>query len=275
MDDLTILPGRNLTRPAKETNSVALLAEIMGRYIAPLQASRDFRAQWQASGLSIGSMVFGEGAIETSPLRYLAEAKRIHAGWLRHYSEIEAAHSALTEILMGFERVDPLTATRMVAVLLAALGKKKSDEETGLLLAATTDMLSPLDAAVAITTKLWEPVNAHPFVLAVAIKALIAKAVFTSASELREEMGRVSRNIALAASAMSYLAETIGRADEIVFVGDRATWSTNYADVDSGVAAAMRDSLIREAPDIDDDGSEIPPSDRWRALDEKAGGTTS
>lgn len=269
MDDITIPPpgSKNLTRPtSSRKNGVAVLGEIMGNYIAPLQISRRYRGQWEASRGPIGLVCLGDDALET-PLRFLGVAKGIHDRWLRHYAEIEATHRALTRMLMGSERVDAATATRMVSVLFAALGMKKSDAENAMLLAATVDMLSPLDACVGAATGLWEPINQHPFILAVAIKRLIATAKFTSAAELRAEMKNACNTVGHAAWAMEYIAELIWRADEIVFIGDRAAWDANYASVSSSVALAMRDDLINEEPYIDDDDNDIPPSERWRALD--------
>ena len=214
----------------------------------------------------IGVGRLGEGEID---LRYLGGAKSIHASWLRCYAQIEATQWALWEMLSSPERVDEATAMRMVSVLFAVLAKKKSEDENAMLLGATVDMLSPRDASVSMLMGVWEPINAHPFVLAVAIKKLIATAKFTSASELRDAMKEVCRTIGNSAWAMEYIGNMIWRADAIVFAGDRAAWNANYAKVDSRVARAMLDDLIGEGPDDYDDeelGPTSPPSPRWLAL---------
>jgi len=270
MDDITDLAtlagGKSLTTSSTK-NGVALLGDVIGKYIAPVQIAHDYRARWEATVCPIG---VGRAQCEIeqglSPAR-LAGAKSIHAPWLRCYAQIEATHIALSQMLMGFDRVDPLTASRMVSVLFAALGKKKTDTENALLLAATVDMFSPLDESVAIATGLWEPLNQHPLIVALAIKALIAKSVFTSASELRAEMKRVVNAIGRAAWAMEYIATTIWEADEAVFLGDRAAWDAHYASVGADVAAVMRDNLVEEDAYTDDDDNEIAASPRWLALD--------
>jgi hypothetical protein len=270
--DLTTLSGTGLTRrPSSKKSDVALLGKIIGTYIAPVQISHDYRARWEVTVCPVGVCRLGDGAVEAS-LRYLDHAKSIHASWLRCYAQIEATHLALSQMLMASDRVDPLTASRLITALFAALGKKKSEQENALLLAATVDMFSPLDASVGIATGLWSPINTHPFVLAVAIKALIAKAVFTSPAELRAEIKHVTTAIERAAWAMESIGEMIWRADEIVFAGDRAAWDSNYAGVSSNVARAMRDNLVEEDPFTDDDGTEIPPTARWAALDALANG---
>ena len=261
MGEITTIGRKNLTtQRTSSKNGVAVLGEIMAKHIAPLQRSHHFRILWQTAGDTIGTVCLGEGEIG-SPPHYLGKAKEIHAGWLRHYAKVKATNTALSRILMSRERVDTATALRMVSVLFAALGKKKSDEENALLMAATVDMLSPLEACVGIATGLWELINQHPFILAVAIKRLIATAKFTSAAELREEMKTATGKVGYARWVTEYIGGMIERADEIVFLGDRAAWEANHASVSGKVALAMRDSLFEDGGD-----DEFPPSPRWQAL---------
>jgi hypothetical protein len=154
----------------------------------------------------------------------------------------------------------------MLSVLFAALGKKKGDEGA-MLLVACADMFSATNEAIGHATGLWKPISRHPLVLALAIKKLIATAVFTSCAELREAMNEVRGTLEMRKWAMEYIVDLIERADEIVFVGDRAAWDAAYADVGSDVVKAMLGWVeMQESPYTDDDDVDHPGSPRWAAL---------
>jgi hypothetical protein len=260
-------PGTGLARPTS-----TLISDTMAEFVGPLQVIEKFRQEWCRSGRNIGAVCLGEGDIE--PLRFIDEAKRIHSRWLRHFAAIRAAYGALFEVLVLPNRqIDHPTALRMLTVLFSALGKRKTDDENAALLLASADMFSTLDESIGGLTGLWKPIDRHPLILAIAIKQLIATAVFTSAAELREAMAKVRKTLETHAWAMKYLGGIIERADRIVFAGDRAAWRAAYADIDAEVVALMQ-GVDDEGGD-DDDGnvsppgnSTIAPSPRWLALGE-------
>src|SRR5205823_9619507 len=133
-----------------------LINDTLTELVAPLQVSESFRKEWNAvSGHTIGSVCLGDDDEPFKPW-FLGNAKRIHGRWLRHYVEIRATHSALFEILvLPNKRLDHPTTVRMLSVLFAALGKKKSDDENATLLLACADMFSSIDESIGGATGLW------------------------------------------------------------------------------------------------------------------------
>src|SRR5262245_17351644 len=108
-----------------------------------------------------------------------------------------------------------------------------------------------------MATGLWKPLDKHPLILAIAIKQLVASAVFTSPAELRAAMTRVRERLETLLWAMQYLGDIIERADKLVFVGDRAAWGVAYADIPSEVIAEMQQFGC-----IGEDGGNDEPSPR-------------
>lgn len=260
MGDLIEWGGKGL--PSLQ-GGAALIDATMSQYAVAVQNAHDYRAQWEGGGGTIGLADLGAGEIVTA-VRFLDRARSIHATWLRHYPAIRATRDALLGVVLPpCERVDEATAARMLGVLFNRPGKRQNDEECEALLTATVSMFSAVDESFALSTGLWKPLNAHPLILALAIKQLNHLAVFTSPAELRKAMKQAHDTIAHRASATAYIEGMIERADEIMFVGDRVAWAANYARVGRDVVQIMRDQL-NEAPDDEDDE---PPSPRWLALD--------
>jgi hypothetical protein len=152
----------------------------------------------------------------------------------------------------------------MLSVLFGALSKRKADDADGnpsMMLAACTDMFSPMNDVIGETTGLWKPVCKHPIILALAVKKLIATSLFMpSPNELREAIAEVKRTISVRASWLGEFLSWVGTADRLLFEFDRPAWEAAYAKVGSSVAQAMR-NLVNDGP-----GEDAPPSPRWQAL---------
>jgi hypothetical protein len=233
-----------------------VVEETVAAYAGLLNMSQRYRDEFERGGGSIGAVG-------------VSDPKRIHGRWLRHYAEIKAARSALSDILlMPRTQVDSAMAMQMVSYLFAAIGKRKTDEENAMLLFAATEMFSPTDATIGSVTGLWKPINRHPLILALAVKKLINTAKFTSCAELREAMEEVHRKLGHQKWAMDSISEQIEEADEIMFEREREAWAAAYRNADHAVAFEMRECLWTEAPGEEDTGEAIAPTPRWSALNE-------
>src|SRR5262249_47366833 len=144
------------------------------------------------------------------------DAKKIHRGFLPALVEMDRACKVLAQVTSGQPPVDRATALSMLNVLFAAIGKRKSDEESTLLLAAASDMFNPVNDVLGCITGV-EAINRHPLVLAIAIKQLIATAKFTSCAELREAMAKVAKSISIDVWHLEYMMNAIDRADDMLF----------------------------------------------------------
>jgi hypothetical protein len=255
-------PSGTLAKIGKN-NGLATINETLAAFLEPLTAAARYRREWEYGGRSIGTVCFPDG--QPGP-RSIDEARKIHGRWLREYPQLEAAESALFGVMMpiGPQQIDPSGAARMVTTLFAAIGMRKNDAENAMLLASAVEMFSPIDGLIGGATGLWEPVASHPLVLALAVKQLIASAKFTSCAELREAMAQVRHTIGVKHWNLEYLTGVIERSDGILFEHDRPTWEAHYEKVSSAVARAMLP--VSERPDYDDDGTLLPGSPRWAAI---------
>jgi hypothetical protein len=185
-------------------------------------------------------------------------------------AEITAASAALVGICGSLSTVSQPVAIKMLSVLFGALSKRKadaSDENAAMLLAATADMFDPVSRSIGATTGLWKSIPAHPVVLALAIKQMLAKQVFQPApAEVLEAMERARERIGYLMGWTLQALQLACRADAIVFEFDRPAWDATYTGIGSEVAQAILDQLDGEAPGEDDDGP-VPGSPRWLALD--------
>jgi hypothetical protein len=195
--------------------------------------------------------------------RHVGRAKAV-LEHLPHVPGAVLAHSCLLDVQItgpGHE-VTFDAAGAMLSVLFGALSKRKADENAAMLMAACADMFDPLNRELGEVTGLWAPVCNHPAVLAIAIKTMLAKSVFTpSPSELRETMAEVKGRIDVHAYWLGEFLSWIETADGIVFEFDRPAWDLVYATLDGGAAHAMR-NWLGEGP-----GDDEPATPRWQALD--------
>jgi hypothetical protein len=194
--------------------------------------------------------------------RFLDRAKIVHGRLLPHARKVEEAEAMLLDVIAPYH--NPITyslATKMLAVLFGALSKRKADdadENANTLLMACADMFNPVNDAIGDSTGLWKPPPKHPLCLALAIKALLAKSVFSpSPSELRLTLQDVLKRMNYKLEPLSRFLSALRRADRILFKFDRDAWTKAYADVRSNVVLVMLG---------DDEGDES--SGHWQALNQ-------
>jgi hypothetical protein len=270
------MPKGALAKPSKGAAALMVMNRAIEEVGPAIRVADRYRGQWEAAICVIG--LVGEP-------RHVETARKIHNGFLAALPELKAAESRLFEIEVGRQQIDRVTALAMLNVLFAAIGKRKNDEESMILLAAAADMFNPVNDVLASAGlldpvidgsdefKSVKPINRHPAILAIAIKKLIATAKFTSCAELREAMADVQHVVGVKQWHLGFMTEAIDRADAMLFEKDRAAWDEIYANVDSKVVLAMREwsELAGEGPSEDEDENgnpEYSPSPRWQALDD-------
>ncbi|MBR0695138.1 hypothetical protein [Bradyrhizobium lablabi] len=182
---------------------------------------------------------------------------------------VNAAHAALWPVAHPHMVATPVvtvqTAFLMLTVLLRSVGKVKN-VETDALLAQCIEMFNPDSDVAGQATGMWTPISKHPVILALAIKKLIYKSVFTSAAEFREAMAEARAAILRLVNDTENWSELLRKSDRCVFEFDRAAWDTAYARVGADVVRAMQDH--DEEPYEEDDGEEVPALPRWLALEQ-------
>jgi hypothetical protein len=169
--------------------------------------------------------------------RTVEDARTCWERMLPALAAVDEAHCALLATL-GPVRF-PLThgqAAEMVAVLLGALAKKKTDaSDAAIALAACCDLFNPINEGLA----LWEPVSRHPAVLALAVKRLIASTVFAPVpAELLSTMREVEAKLRGLTFATGRWLERFRKADAVMFERDRRAWEAGYARLGSTASLA-------------------------------------
>src|SRR5262245_6940306 len=199
------------------------------------------------------------------------QVTRLHRSWLPNVAHADEAY----ELLSGIVNHSTLTqadASAMLQYLFGAMGKRRNDEAAAKLMACV-DIFSPASNALGPALGLWESAPAHPVILAITIKQLMAEKTFEPAeAELREALDKVEKRLSAIGGWTFRWRETLDGWDRSVFECDRAAWDKAYANVDSKVVLAMREwsELGCEGPGegYDDDDNPLPPSPRWQALDD-------
>jgi hypothetical protein len=264
MGTLVKMPGKGVARPSSSKGGgLDLMNQAIKHFAPALAISNRYSVRWQASICTIG--IVGEP-------RSVETARKIHDGFLAAMAEMDRAYKTVHGIMSGHPEVDRASALSMLNVLFAAIGKRKSDDESIILLNAAADMFNPVNDVLGCITGV-ERINRHPLVLASAIKKLIATAKFTSCAELYKAMQSVEHFIGIQAWHLDFMIERIHTADAMLFEEDRAAWNEAYTNVDSKVVLLMREwsELMGEGPceELDENGNpEYPPSPRWQALDD-------
>ena len=89
---------------------------------------------------------------------------------------------------------------------------------------------------------MWEPISAHPLILALAVKYLLASQVFQPApAELRKAMLLVERRLtSLRAHTESWL-RTLHETDKRLFADNPGAWCDGYCDLDARALLIMSD----------------------------------
>ena len=256
MGTLVKMPGKGVARPSS-SRGLDLMNQAIEPFAPALAISKRYSVRWEASIGAIGLVYTGHG-------------REIPRDFLPAFVEMDRACDTLRGIKSGHPEVDRVSALSMLNVLFAAIGKRKSDEDSALLLAAAADMFNPANDVLGCITKV-ERINRHPLILASAIKKLIATAKFTSCAELHEAMQSVEHFIGIQVWHLEFMTERIYLADAILFEQDRTAWDKAYANVDCEVVLAMRESseMMGEGP-FPEDGEfpATPGSPRWQALDD-------
>ena len=257
--------GKNVTRPKQGGGGMALInAVLCDRYTEALAVahkceSNRLEFEWQSLPTFLPSLRNELGARLVKPT---------HARCLPDFARADAAADAFCSMLVMPPEV-PLSqpmAIEMLSVLYGTLSKRKKDEDETAMLACA-ELFNPVNNVIGESTGLWEPVSTRPIVLALAVKARIAKSPFVAASELREEMRKVEYKLHTLYHNVKKWLELMRKADEILFEYDRAAWDAAYARVGRDVVRAMlgmEDGWENEC----DDGEESPLLPYWRALDD-------
>jgi hypothetical protein len=265
MDSLVRRPGKDLARsPSSRVAGLALINEELA-HLAPAMATADL-CRWR---LDTGDHTY-LGCERSLEAKFLDRAKALHSRWLPDYAEAEAAHRQLEAIVSWYPRepITHTTATKMLAVLLGTLSKRKADDDNAaMLLASCADLFNPTNDTIGSSSRLWKPVSKHPVVLALAVKRLIATSKFMPApSELRDTMNLVVEKLSSLGGRTQMFIETVEKADAIVFTFDRPAWNASYARASTQVPRAMQGRLEDQEPGEDEHGNPIAPSPRWLAL---------
>jgi hypothetical protein len=241
-DDLTILPRNNSpARPRSPKSALALIEHAATEVVGPLVAID------RMLGL-LPDLYLGQGAV--TPGRFLKEAVQVHRTGLPRFASGKQAYSQLFGVCVmpPARPITQPTALKMIGVAFAGLTKRKdAGGDAALQLAAAADMFSPVTAALGHTTGLWKPVSQHPAILALAVKHLLATSVFAPApSEIRQAMDEVHARLSMQTGRCDKALDLIGRADEIIFVSDRAKWDAAWANVGHDVVAALLEYIDEE-----------------------------
>jgi hypothetical protein len=245
--------------PKGAAGALQCMNQTLGHFAPALAISHRHSLIWDASICTIGVV----GVPYT-----IVDARKIHRGFLAAFSEMDEACEVLQQVKDGHPPVDHATALALLNVLFAAIGKRKNDEESAILLNAAADMFNPINDILGCITGV-EQINRHPLILAIAIKQLIATAKFTSCAELREAMAKVVNSIAIDVWRLEYMMEKTHNADAMLFEKDRATWDETHARVDAAIERKMlRDLENVEGAYEDDDGVPQSGSPRWQALND-------
>ena len=203
---------------------------------------------------------------------YLEEDQviNLHRSWLPNVARADEAYELLGGIV-GCSTLMPADARAMLQYLFGATGKRRNDEAAAKLVACV-DIFSPASNALGPALGLWEAVPAHPVILAVTIKQLMAEKTFEpSEHELREALIKVEQRLSGRRGWTWRWREKLDEWDRSIFERDRAAWDKAYANVDIKVVLAMREwsEMCGEGPwDEDGDMPATPGEPRWRAIDD-------
>jgi hypothetical protein len=122
------------------------------------------------------------------------QIKHLHRSWLPNVAHADEAYELLSGIV-GYSTLAQADASAMLQYLFGAMGKRRNDEAAAKLMACV-DIFSPASNALGPALGLWESAPAHPVILAITIKQLMAAKTFEPAeAELREALGKVKQRL--------------------------------------------------------------------------------
>jgi hypothetical protein len=150
-------------------------------------------------------------------------------GWAAEIRDLHLADVARADVSRGVlragsrARLERRVALQMIGALLDALGAK-NDEAA---LAAMVDLLE--GDAIALASKLWEPINASPTALALAARKLIATQVFSlKPAELADACREAAKAMDKAEDACERLVEQVRQADAVLLAFAYDRWREPY-----------------------------------------------
>src|SRR5262249_9542162 len=108
---------------------------------------------------------------------FLDRAKQLHRDCLRMVARADAINEMLRDLLHPRVPISHGEASAMIAHMLGAMGKRRSDDVTAKIL-ALADMFNPATNALGEALGLWKPVPTSAAILALAIKTILAKQTF-------------------------------------------------------------------------------------------------
>jgi hypothetical protein len=258
MTNLTIISGGALRKQGKnDANAgLALINRVFDADIVRAMVNADrFSKQVQEAGLV---------HLEEDQIKHL------HRSWLPNVAHADEAFDLLSGIT-GADTLTPAEAGAMLQYLFAATGRRRNDEAAAKLMACI-DIFNPASNALGPALGLWESAPAHPVILAITIKQLMAEKTFEPAeAELREALGKVKQRLSAIGGWTWRWRETLDEWDRSIFKCDRAAWDDAYANVvDSKVVLAMREwsEMSGEGPWPEDGEFPATPGEpRWLALE--------
>jgi hypothetical protein len=195
----------------------------------------------------------------------------LHRSWLPNVACADEAYELLSGIV-GYSTLTQADASAMLQYLFGAMGKRRNDEAAAKLMACV-DIFSPASNALGPALGLWESAPAHPVILAITIKQLMAEKTFEpSEHELREVLSKVKQRLSVIGDWTWRWRENLDEWDRRIFKCDRPAWDKAYTNVvDIKVVLAMREwsELMGEGP-CEEDGEfpATPGEPRWQALDD-------
>jgi len=225
--------GKNLARRKQGAGGgMTVINETFTEYIDAITIANRWsqETEYPKAGTGLPTLVYVDGS-EQIPSLFDA-LKRTHARLLPDCARANFASDQLLQMLVLPPDI-PVSydmAMEMLGVLYGALSKRKKDEDATAMMACA-DLFNPIDSILGESTGLWQPVPKHPLILALAVKARIAKSPFVSPSELREEMIAVQKKLRLLFNGLERSLEWLRKADRYLFDHDRAAWEAAYTRV--------------------------------------------
>jgi hypothetical protein len=178
----------------------------------------------------------------------LATARIVRAQLLPAFDQIYFAARALSDMLSDNprQRITKPDAAQALGFLFAAL-RQNDKGDAASLLAACTEMLTQSDPALASVIGV-KPLPQHPAVLALAIRRIIATAIFPpQPSEVRKAMLEVRDKILLLQTDVRPVLALARAAERIAFKNDRDAWAAPYTS--GAVPSAVAGYLVDDSDD--------------------------
>jgi hypothetical protein len=147
-------------------------------------------------------------------------------------SEAKAASDFLFPVLMWADQgnVEPEEALCMLSVLYGTLNKSRTDDNNSQMkLASCAELFDPIHDRIGLSTGLWKSVPRHPIFLALGIKSLIARGVFSpEPSEVAEEVRRARERLCVEYHYTEQALERLQQADAILLKFAPDEWERPY-----------------------------------------------